>query len=59
MCMKKKPKPSKNAHTDNTKYGMGDFYGTGVKNKIGKVIDVMGMSPLTSKKLKKPPKSLA
>jgi len=57
--MKKKPKPSKNAHTDNTKYGMGDFYGTGVKNKIGKVIDVMGMSPLTSKKLKKPPKSLA
>lgn len=39
--------------------GMGDYYGTGIKNPIGKVRDVMGMSPLTPKKLKKPPKSLA
>jgi hypothetical protein len=55
----KKLKPLKNAHTPNTKYGMGDYYGTGVRQKIGRVREGMGMQPLTPKKLKTPPKSLA
>jgi len=57
--MKKLKSKVKSAHTPKTKTGMGDYYGTGVKNPIGKVRDVMGMKPLGSKKLSKPPKSLA
>lgn len=50
----------KNAHTPNTKYGMGDHYGTGVKAKLGKMRDdSMGMIAVTPKKLKKPPRSVA
>lgn len=48
------------SHTANTKYGMGDFYGTGIKAKIGKVReDFVNFSPSIQKKLKTPPKSLA
>lgn len=50
----------KQAHTDNTKYGMGDYYGTGIKAKIGKMRDdSVGMVILDKNQLKKPPKSLA
>lgn len=50
----------KNAHTPNTKYGMGDNYGTGVKQKLGKMrSDSMGMVALTPKKLKTPPTKTA
>ncbi len=53
-------KPLKNAHTPNTKYGMGDYYGSGIKNPIGKIIDsTVGFTPLSPKKLKNPPKNLA
>lgn len=55
----KKPKALKNAHTSNSKIGMGDNYGSGIKNKMGRSRDVMGMKPLSQKKLGKPPKSLA
>lgn len=54
--------PGKNrfSHTQNTPYGMGDNYGTGVKAKLGKVReDTMGMHALTPKKLKTSPKSVA
>ena len=54
----KSTKPSKNAHTANTKYGMGDNYGTGVKQKLGKIVKNMGVKPISNKKLKNPPKSL-
>jgi hypothetical protein len=56
----KKPKV-KQAHTANTKYGMGDFYGRAIPNKIGKIRQVYepGVNPISPKKLKKPPKSLA
>ncbi len=54
-----KPKKPKFAHTDNTKYGMGDYYGTGIKAKVGKVRDVTGMSNISPKKLGTPPKNLA
>ena len=50
----------KQAHTDNTKYGMGDYYGTGVRAKIGKVIDGgVDTVNLSKKQLRTPPKNLA
>jgi len=54
----KRLKPSKPAHTANTKFGMGDYYGTGIKQKVGRSRDdLVNMSPL--KKMGKPPKNLA
>lgn len=52
---------TKNAHTANTRFGMGDFYGSGVRAKMGKVRDLNlpGVNPVKPKALKKPPKSLA
>lgn len=38
--------------------GMGDYYGSGVRNPMAKSRDV-GLNPVTPAKLKKPPKSLA
>jgi hypothetical protein len=56
----KRLKGLKNAHTPNTKYGMGDYYGTGVRAKLGKVReDTLGMRNITPKKLKTPPRSVA
>jgi hypothetical protein len=55
----KKVGPNKQSHTANTKYGMGDNYGTGVKNPLGKMREGMGMQTLTKKKLGTPPKSIA
>lgn len=53
-------KSLKNAHTPNTKYGMGDNYGSGIKNKVGKMRDnSMGAIDLSLKKLKVPPKKVA
>lgn len=49
----------KQAHTDNVKIGMGDYYGTGITAKIGKVRDVTGFEPLSKKQVGTPPKSLA
>jgi hypothetical protein len=56
----KKPKALKSAHTANTKYGMGNYYGTGIKAKIGRMrSDSVGMIPLSTKKLKTPPRGIA
>jgi hypothetical protein len=53
----KKPKFS---HTPRSSKGMGDYYGTGIKAKIGTMRhDSMGMNEVPSKDLKKPPKALA
>ncbi len=49
----------KNAHTSNAKKGMGDYYGTGVKQKFGRMVEGVGVNPLNKKKLKKPPKAVA
>jgi hypothetical protein len=57
--MKKVKSKLKQAHTSNSKTGMGDCYGIGAKNPIGRVRDVMGSSSLKPKRLSKPPKSLA
>jgi hypothetical protein len=49
----------KNAHSSNSKMGSGDFYGTAIKQNVGRIRDSY-MKPLTSKsKIGKPPKSLA
>jgi len=54
----KKTKVNKNWHTPNTKIGMGDSYGTGVRNKTARSLDVTPLGK-TSKNVGKPPKSLA
>lgn len=53
-------KPNRFAHVANTKYGMGDNYGTAIKAKLGRIReDSAGIMAITPKKLKTPPKSLA
>lgn len=47
------------AHTSDTKKGVGNYYGTGVKNPVGKMREGMGMATLSKKKLGTPPKKLA
>ena len=55
------PKYKKNefAHTANTKYGMGDNYGTGIRQKLGRVRDdTVGMAKLSKKQIGTPPRSV-
>lgn len=57
----KQPKRGKTyeAHTEPPKYGMGDYYGTGVKAPVGKVRDAtVGYRPVSRKGLKTPPTSV-
>lgn len=55
----KKMSSNKQSHVPNTKLGMGDYYGSGVRAKIGKMRDGLGMATLSKKKLGTPPKSVA
>lgn len=55
----KKPGKNRFAHESNTKYGMGDHYGTGVRAKVGKMIRGVGFQEVSSRKMGTPPKSLA
>ncbi len=55
----KKTKALKNAHTSNSKIGVGDYYGTGIRNPIGRMVDNYTDSPKSVQKKGKPPKSLA
>lgn len=54
---------SRNAHTakpNQSGRAMGDYYGTGVKAKVGKMReDSLGFNSVPPKKLMKPPRSLA
>lgn len=59
MIKPKKTKLYKTAHTSPTQLGMGDNYGSGIKQKLGRVRSGMGMQHLTKAQLGKPPKSLA
>lgn len=59
MKKSKSLKRTNEAHTSKSKIGMGDHYGSGVKNPIGKIRDVMGITDVKPKGLKKAPKSLA
>ena len=53
-----KPKKPRFSHTANTKFGMGDNYGTGVRAKLGTVHEGVGMVKLSKKKLGTPPRSV-
>jgi hypothetical protein len=50
---------NKQSHTQNTKWGMGDNYGTGIKQKVGTMRDGAGYREVPPLKLKSPPRSLA
>lgn len=54
-------KIKKQAHVAEAKHGMGDFYGSGVRNKVGRIRDTStpGAVPVSKKGLRKPPRSLA
>jgi hypothetical protein len=55
-----KTKSPKLSHTPRSAKGLGDYYGTGIRAKIGKMRhDSMGIETMTPKKLKTPPKTLA
>lgn len=56
----KKTKNLEFAHTPRSPEGMGDFYGTAIRQPLGRIRgDSMGMVQVTPKKLKTPPKTLA
>lgn len=46
-------------HTSKNKMGLGDYYGTGITAKIGRMRQGTGFEDLSPKKLKTPPKTLA
>ena len=48
------------AHTSPSKFGMGDYYGTGIRQKIGRMReDSVGYKPVSKEKMKRPPMSVA
>jgi len=56
----KKPKGlGKEIHTSNQKKVSGDYYGTAIKNKVGRIIDNYDMPAMKPSKSKKKPISLA
>lgn len=56
----KQKKSSGDWHCSFDSMGMGDYYGTGIKNKVGKVREnTVGFIPVSPKKLRIPPTSLA
>lgn len=56
----KNSKPYKFSHTSGSQKGLGDYYGTGIVAKLGRMRDdSMGMHAISPKKLSTPPKSLA
>ncbi len=57
--MKKARNTSKFIHTSKSPKGSGDYYGSGIRNKVGKIRDVTGFDPVAKSKIGKPPKSLA
>ncbi len=60
MTKVKPIKALKNAHTSNSKIGMGDYKGVGVKQKVGTSrLDMINLNKVGSKKMGKPPKALA
>lgn len=47
------------AHTSPTRFGMGDHYGSGYKQKMGRLRDdTLGYIPVSRKKMGTPPKSV-
>ena len=51
--------PKQEAHTAPYRFGMGDHYGTGHKNPMGRMRDgSVGYRPVTAGRMRKPPKSV-
>ena len=60
MMKNSKVRTPMNAHTPKTQYGMGDHYGSAIKQKVGRMReDSMGARPVAPPSLKKPPRKLA
>ena len=55
----KKERRTPEWHAPRSPKGSGDFYGQGIKNPVGKVVRNYMDSPIGSKNLGTPPKSLA
>jgi hypothetical protein len=55
----KKQKRLESAHTPRSPQGMGDFYGSGIRAKIGRMRDGIGFEALSKKQLSNPPKTFA
>jgi len=59
MMKRNSKKPYKGqSHTPKSQKGMGDYYGTGIVQKLARIREGLGQEILSSKKLKKPPKSV-
>ena len=54
-----KPYKGAAAHTPKSSKGIGDFYGTGIVAKLGRVRENFVVNEQYSKDLRKPPRSLA
>jgi hypothetical protein len=46
------------AHTSKSAKGLGDYYGTGIRAKLGRLREGTGMKFMSASQLKKPPKSV-
>lgn len=46
-------------HASRSSMGMGDYYGTGIRNPMGKMKEGVGQQYVNHKQLKTPPKNLA
>ena len=46
-------------HVSNSSMGMGDYYGSAIKAKVGRIREGYGQVQATHDQLTKPPKSLA
>lgn len=55
----KKVGKNKFVHTADTQYGMGDYVGRGIKAKVGRMRDGVGVNQPSKKGLNTPPRSLA
>jgi hypothetical protein len=51
-------KPLKQAHTSNSQVGTGDYYGQGIRAKVGKLRESYMDPPTSNKSMGKPPKKL-
>ena len=56
--VKPSKKSSGDSHVSHTSMGMGDYYGTGIRAKMGTVIEGNGIKPLSKKKIGTPPKGV-
>lgn len=55
----KNEKKSKEWHSSSSKVGMGDHYGSAIKQKVGRIRDSYSEVPMSNKMVGNPPKSFA